>query len=236
MRKRKRATVLVGTLLATLAVAIPFAAAEAQPGQVVDVNSNLWLAGSGAQGTVRAGNGNCVEDRRILVKAKGQGVVMRATTDANGFWKVDRSVLLAKVSSPSQVYAVAPQVTQGTAGPIYRCLMATSRTVTVSAQAGQVITLPSNVWIAAVASQGRVRAASANCVGDRKVLIKKNGFGTVMSTTTNASGFWSVDRAELYTATELPAKLYAVVPQITQGTAGPIYRCLKGVSQTVEVP
>lgn len=236
MRKRNRVVAVAVAAVALVALSVPaLAAAEAEPGQVVNISSKVWLANSAAQGKVRASNGNCVEDRKVLVKAKGYGTVMKTTTNANGFWKVNRAVLRGKVTQPAKIYAVAPQVSQGTAGPIYRCLKATSRTVTLAAEAGQVIALESSVWIADVASQGKVRSSNANCYADRKVLIKANGYGTVMKTTTNSNGAWKVSKSDLYTSVEIPAKFYAVAPQVTEGTAGTIYKCLKGKSRTVQV-
>lgn len=236
MSKSSRVVALAVAAAALVALAVPaLAAAEAQPGQVVTIRSNLWIANSAAQGKVRASNANCVEDRKVLIKAQGYGTVLTTTTDANGAWKVDRSVLRGKVSQPAKIHAVVPQVSQGTAGPIYRCLKATSRTVTLAAEAGQVITYGSSAWIADVASQGKVRADNPNCVEGRKVLIKANGFGTVLTTTANASGAWKVSKSKLYTSVEIPAKFYAVVPQVSEGTAGTIYKCLKATSRTVQV-
>lgn len=236
MRNRNRAVAVAVAAIALIALAVPaLASAEAGPGQVVKVSSTLWLANSASQGKVRASNGNCVEDRKVLIKAKGHGTVMKTTTNASGFWKVSRAVLRGKVSQPAEIYAVAPQVSQGTAGPIYKCLTATSRTVTLAAEPGQVIALESNVWIADVGSQGKVRSSNANCSADRQVLVKANGQGTVMKTTTNGKGFWKVNKSKLYEKAETPAKFYAVAPQVTQGTAGTIYKCLKGKSRTVRV-
>jgi len=236
MRKRNRLVAVAVAAVALVALAVPaLASAEAGPGQVVKVTSKLWLANSASQGKVRASNANCVEDRKVLIKAKGYGTVMTTKTNASGFWKVNRSVLRGKVNQPAKIHAVVSQVSQGTAGPIYKCLKATSRTVTLAAEAGQVISLSSNVWMADVASQGKVRASNANCYAERKVLIKANGYGTVMTTKTNASGFWKVNKSKLYTSVEIPAKFYAVAPQVTEGTAGTIYKCLKGTSRTVQI-
>jgi carbon monoxide dehydrogenase subunit G len=237
MTKRNRVGVVAAAATVLAALFVPaLAAAEAGPGQVVTVSSKLWLANSASQGKVRASNANCVEDRKVLVKAKGYGTIAQTTTNANGAWKVSRSVLRGKVTQPAQIYAVVPQVSQGTAGPIYRCLQATSRTVTLAAEAGQVISLEASVWIADVASQGKVRSSNANCAAGRKVLIKANGYGTVMTTTTNGNGAWKVDKSKLYTSVEIPAKFYGVVPQVSEGTAGTIYNCLKATSRTVQVP
>lgn len=239
MRKRKRATVLAGTLLATLAIAVPAAMAAAGPGQVVKVSANTWIANKGNQGKVRASNANCVENREVLVKANGYGTIDRTFTDANGAWKVNKARLYSKFSVPAKLYAVAPQVYQGTAGPIYNCLKSVSRTVAIptsAAEPGQTVRVNSNLWMANVAYQGRVRAGDANCASEREVLIKANGYGVVMTTTADADGFWKVDESKLYTSVEIPATFYAVAPATYEGTAGPIYQCEKAVSRKVTIP
>lgn len=237
MKMRSRVTALGAALLATLAIGVPLAAA-AQPGQVVKIGSKLWTADVGYQGKVRAANANCVEGREVLVKANGVGTVARATTNASGVWTVKRANVYPKLELPAKVYAVAPQVFQGTAGTIYNCLSAVSRTVTIPASAaepGQIVRVASNLWIADVAYQGTVRAANPNCASDREVLVKANGQGEVMRITADANGFWKVDAAELYSRLVFPAKVYAVAPQEYQGTAGVIYRCVKSISRTVAV-
>lgn len=238
--KRGRASTLVAALLGALALAVPStAAAEPQPGQVVQVSASAWIAKVGSQGRVRSSNANCYENREVLVKANGVGTIARAFTDATGFWKVNKARLYAKFSLPGKLYAVVRQDYQGTAGPIYNCLRTASRTVSIptsAAEPGQVVRVNSNLWIANVAYQGRLRAWQEGCIEDRAVLIKVDGVGTVMRTTTDADGFWRVDPSALYNSVELPAKFYAVVPQIYQGTAGPIYQCKKGTSRTVTVP
>lgn len=238
MSKKTRAAAMIGAAAAMLVVAAQSAVAASFPGQVVKVNSKVWTADVGYQGKVRAGNANCVEGREVLVKANGIGTVARATTDADGVWKVKRGSVYPKLELPAKLYAVAPQVFQGTAGTIYNCLGAVSRTVTIPASAagpGQVVRVNSQLWIADVAYQGRVRADNPNCVSDREVLVKANGQGEVLRTTADANGFWKVDAAELYARLALPAKVYAVAPQEYQGTAGPIYRCVKSISRTVAV-
>lgn len=238
--KRSAATVLAAALLGSLAIAVPFAsAAEPQPGQVVKVSSSASIADIGTQGRVRASNPNCYANREVLVKANGIGTIGRAFTDDTGLWKVNKATLYAKFSLPGKLYAVVPQDYQGTAGPIYNCLRSNSRTVTIptsAAEPGQVIRVGSSVWIADVAYQGRVRASNGSCVEDREVLIKADGVGTVMRTRADAEGFWRVDAAALHASVERPAKVYAVVGQVYQGTAGPIYQCLKGTSRTVTIP
>jgi|GEM_PF-807380 len=237
MKMRNRATALVAASLAMLAIGVPLAAA-AQPGQVVKVGSKLWMADVGYQGKVRAGNPNCVEGREVLVKANGVGTIARATTDVNGVWKVKRSNLYPKLELPAKVYAVAPQVFEGTAGTIYNCLSAVSRTVTIPASAaepGQIVRVVSNLWIADVGYQGRIRAEDDVCVSDRRILVKADGLGVIVETTTDANGFWKVDAVALYDGAGLPSKFYAVAPQVFEGTAGPIFRCLKSKSRTVAV-
>jgi len=113
---------------ASRTVSIPTSAAE--PGQTIRVNSNLWIANVAYQGRIRAGDDNCVSEREVLIRSDGR-TVARTRTDADGFWRVDPSALYTSVELPAELHAVAGQVYQGTAGPIYQCNKAVSRTVTI---------------------------------------------------------------------------------------------------------
>jgi hypothetical protein len=129
MRKINRTAVLVAAVVAVLAVAAT--ALAAGPGQVVKVKTTLTISGYGYKGFVKATNTNCVGERKIVLKQKGRGVISHATSEANGRWEADLVELNKKIKTPAEVYAEAKPITQATAGPIYKCLAATSKTVEI---------------------------------------------------------------------------------------------------------
>lgn len=128
MTKKRLAFFALPIVLALPAVAI----AGGQPGQTVEIESQVKLRDSAPafHGKVTSDNENCVEDRTVKMfkrKRSGDKKLLGKTHAANsGKWTVP----FDKLSSGSY-FAVAPDVTQGTAGTIYDCLRAKSNTVTV---------------------------------------------------------------------------------------------------------
>jgi hypothetical protein len=129
MRISKRASALATALAATLAIGVPVAISAGQPGQTVKISSTVTINGYGNGGKVKASNPNCTEGRRVIVKEKGHGKIGAATTNDKGVWRAEPQY---KGEIPFKVYAEVKPLTQGTAGTIYRCLAATSRTITIS--------------------------------------------------------------------------------------------------------
>ena len=120
---RKRSWVAVAAALgATLAIGAP-AAISAGPGQTVNVKSTVTLGASGYQGKVTA---------TVVLKQKGNGVLSRVESNAKGSWKADLEDLNANIEIPAMVYAEVKPSTQATAGPIYKCAPAVSRTVEIA--------------------------------------------------------------------------------------------------------
>jgi hypothetical protein len=81
---------------------------------------------------VKSPNSGCVEERKVVLKQKGQGVLGRDTSDAEGRWKVDPEDIHYKGKLPFKIFAEVKPLSQGTAGTIYKCLAATSRTITIT--------------------------------------------------------------------------------------------------------
>jgi hypothetical protein len=131
MKKRNRVGVSAVALVAALAVAVPVVTA-AGPGQTVKVTSTITLGASGYQGKVSAANSNCVGERTVVLKQQGNGVLSRSKSKANGNWKADLDELNANITIPAKVYAEVKPLTQATAGPIYKCLAASSKTVEIA--------------------------------------------------------------------------------------------------------
>lgn len=102
------------------------------PGQTVKIKSTITIGAGGYQGKVKAANDNCVEERTVVLKQKGNGVLSRVETKPNGNWRADLEELNENIKIPAKVFAEVKPVTQGTAGTIYKCLGAVSKTVEIS--------------------------------------------------------------------------------------------------------
>lgn len=129
MRKRNRVAALALTALLVLAAS---AVAAPQPGETVKVKSTITIGASGYQGKVKSANANCVGERIVVLKQKGNGVLSRVESKDNGNWKADLEDLNENIKLPAKVFAEVKPVTQATAGPIYRCLGAVSKTVEIA--------------------------------------------------------------------------------------------------------
>jgi hypothetical protein len=125
----KRTSHLLALAAAIVAVfALAASALAAGPGETVKVKSEVTLGASGYQGKVKAKNSNCVGERTVVLKQKGKGVISRATSKPNGNWRADLDELNEKIKLPAKVFAEVKPSTQATAGPIYKCLAAISKT------------------------------------------------------------------------------------------------------------
>jgi hypothetical protein len=135
MSKRKRSKAGLAAVAAALVVAIVAVVptgATAGVGQVVKIDSTLQISPYAYKGTVKASNPNCVEERVVVLKQKGQGVLGRATSEAKGKWEVNPEDLKFKGPLPYKIYAEVKPLSQGTAGTIYKCLGATSKTIEIA--------------------------------------------------------------------------------------------------------
>jgi hypothetical protein len=131
MRMSKRVVLAATMCVATLAFAAAVVTA-AEPGQTVKVNSEITIGATGYQGKVKAKNANCVGERVVVLKQKGNGILSRVESKPNGNWKADLDALNENIEIPAKVFAEVKPLTQATAGPIYRCLGAVSKTVEIA--------------------------------------------------------------------------------------------------------
>lgn len=129
--KKKSQGGAIAVALTTLVVAASAVAAP-QPGETVKVKSTITIGAAGYQGKVKSANSNCIGERIVVLKQKGNGVLSRVESKANGNWKADLDELNEKIEIPAMVYAEVKPMTQATAGPIYRCLGAVSKTVEIA--------------------------------------------------------------------------------------------------------
>jgi hypothetical protein len=129
MSKRKRTTGLFAAALATAALAVPVAASADHPGQTVTIKSSITMNPFGSAGKVSSSNANCLEQRQVVIKELGKGKIGSTTTSSTGSWKAEPKY---KGSVPFKIYSEVKPLSQGTAGTIYKCLGATSKTRTIS--------------------------------------------------------------------------------------------------------
>jgi hypothetical protein len=131
MKRTSQVTALALAIAAVLALAAS-AVTAAGPGETVEVKSTITIGAAGYQGKVKSANSNCVGERVVVLKQKGNGVLSRVESKANGNWKADLEDLSENIKIPAKVFAEVKPITQATAGPIYKCLGAVSKTVEIA--------------------------------------------------------------------------------------------------------
>jgi hypothetical protein len=127
-RTKKAGALAVSALAAVALVAIP--AGAAGPGQTGEVKSEVTLGAAGYQGKVKAANPSCVGERTVVLKQKGNGVLSRVKSKANGNWKADLDELNENIKIPAVVYAEVKPFSP--AGPVSKCGGAISKTVEIA--------------------------------------------------------------------------------------------------------
>jgi len=125
-RTKKAGAVLAAAASVVALAALPAGAAKSAQ----NVKSQVTIGAVGYQGKVKAANPSCVGKRTVVLKQKGNGVLSRVKSKANGNWKADLEELNEKIELPAKVYAeVKPSFP---AGPVAKCGGATSRTVEIA--------------------------------------------------------------------------------------------------------
>ena len=122
--KKRNSLVALAAVGATLAVGVPAAISAAS-----DVKTTVTIGSVGYQGKVSAANSACVGERTVVLKQKGNGVLSRVKSKANGNWKADLDELNENIKIPAMVYAEVKA--SSPAGPVATCLAATSKTVEI---------------------------------------------------------------------------------------------------------
>ncbi len=131
----KTKLVRLGVTATGMALALTvFAAMPAVASKTVKTPTTLQISAYGYFGTVKSPNSGCIEDRKIVLKQKGYGVLGRDTSDEQGRWKVDSEELNKNFKGPLpyKIYAYAKPLSQGAAGTIYKCDAATSKTIEIA--------------------------------------------------------------------------------------------------------
>jgi hypothetical protein len=131
MSANRRARITLGAL-AICAVAIAALAGSAAATRTVKIPSSVKVGAYFYKGRVDSPNKACTSERRVVLKEKGYGVLGRTTSKASGSWEVPPEGFKLKGPLPHEVYAEVKARSEGTAGTIYKCLGATSKTVEIS--------------------------------------------------------------------------------------------------------
>jgi hypothetical protein len=121
--------------LASLAAALTLAALVAVPvalAKTVDVPSTVKISQYAYKGKVTAANPACVAERTVVLKQKGHGLLGRTESTETGKWEVAPEDLHFKGPLPYKIYAELKPKSEGTAGTIYKCAGATSKTVEIA--------------------------------------------------------------------------------------------------------
>jgi hypothetical protein len=127
MSRTKKAGALA-VLALTIAALLAIPAGAAGPGQTV--KSEVTIGAVGYQGKVKAANPSCIGERTVVLKQKGNGVLSRVKSKANGNWKADLDELNENIKIPAVVYAEVKPFSP--AGPISKCGGATSKMVEIA--------------------------------------------------------------------------------------------------------
>lgn len=125
-RTKQAGALLVVAASAVALVAIP--AGAAKPSQAVKTEVTLGVAGY--QGKVKSASSSCVGERTVVLKQKGNGVLSRVKSKANGNWKADLEDLNANIKIPAMVYAEVKA--SSPPGPVAQCGAAISKTVEIA--------------------------------------------------------------------------------------------------------
>jgi hypothetical protein len=125
VRRRFAATALAATVLAAGAGTAGVAGAT----RIVRINSKISISGHGLtfKGRVTSSNAACESARKVTLWRTNGNKLGTATTSASGHWKVTASGS-AGISLGHFFATVKPRA-EGTAGTIYVCRGARSRTI-----------------------------------------------------------------------------------------------------------
>ncbi|HSR94348.1 MAG TPA: hypothetical protein VLK56_05735 [Solirubrobacterales bacterium] len=123
----------MGVAASALAIAMAgLAAIPAGATRTVSIPSTLQISAYGYLGKVKSSNSGCVEARTVVLKQKGHGILGRTKSTDTGKWEVSPEGIHYKGQLPYKIYAEVKPLSQGTAGTIYKCLGATSKTIEIA--------------------------------------------------------------------------------------------------------
>jgi hypothetical protein len=127
MRKGTLKVVAVATSASALALAsgLPTAAAT----RTVKIASHITIKSNGLKfsGSVTSSNAACKSGRKVTLYRKQSQMLGSTTTSSSGSWKITPSGSAG--ITLGHFYATVKQRSEGTAGTIYVCKAATSKTI-----------------------------------------------------------------------------------------------------------
>ncbi len=123
--KMRNSLALLAAVGALLVLGVPAAVSAGS-----DVKTTVTLGAAGYQGKVSSADPSCVGNRIVVLKQKGNGVLSRVTSKANGNWKADLDALNENIEIPAMVYAEVKA--SSPPGPTATCLGAVSKTVEIA--------------------------------------------------------------------------------------------------------
>jgi hypothetical protein len=128
----KQGKMAIAALAGSIVVSMAAMVAPAGATRTVNVPSSLTISVYAYFGKVKAPNPGCVSGRKVVLKQKGHGVLGRTTSNDKGSWKLDPATIHYKGALPFKVFAIVKPSSEGTAGTIYKCAGATSKTITIN--------------------------------------------------------------------------------------------------------
>jgi hypothetical protein len=128
-KSRKLRIGLAALGVAAMAVAV---AGPAMATKTVKVPSSLTISAYGYYGNVKSSNPGCLADRTVVLKQKGHGALGRSKSNEKGKWEVSPEDLHFKGPLPYKLFAEVKPLSEGTAGTIYKCGGATSKTIEIA--------------------------------------------------------------------------------------------------------
>jgi hypothetical protein len=111
------------------ALVLAFGLTAAQATRTVKIASHITIKSNGLKfsGSVTSSNAACKSNRSVTLYRKPSLVLGSTTTNSSGSWKI--TVLGSAGISLGHFYATVKKRTEGTAGTIYVCKAATSKTI-----------------------------------------------------------------------------------------------------------
>ncbi|MFI5028386.1 MAG: hypothetical protein ACHQCF_05330 [Solirubrobacterales bacterium] len=131
MSTSSRLRAALGALVA-VAVAVGALAGSAAATRTVTIPTSLKISVYAYRGKVSSPNHACASERTVVLKQVGHGVLGRTESTASGKWEVPPEELHYKGPLPYRIFAEVKTRSEGAAGTIYKCLGATSKTITIS--------------------------------------------------------------------------------------------------------
>jgi hypothetical protein len=127
MRGRTSTVALIATSVPLLALAYGLATAQAT--RVVTIASRITIRSEGLtfSGDVTSPNAACKGARKVTLYRKQSQMLGSTTTNAAGAWKITASGSAG--ITLGHFYATVKKRSEGTAGTIYVCKSATSKTI-----------------------------------------------------------------------------------------------------------